>query len=327
MPKLCVIIPVYNVEKYLHHCIDSVLESTFHNFELLLIDDGSKDNSGAICDEYAAKDNRVKVYHVENGGVSKARNMGIEHSTAPWLTFIDADDIVLPSYLERLYSAVEAHPEIDLVHAGCMLYEGDRATVKEFEYEDKYSDDKSYLFWKFRGLPFSKLFKREIIFKEGIRFDEKMKSQEDMFFMLDYVYHVKSYVFLNQYEYFHRCDNTTSIMHTEMCVTYENALHASHHYFESVDKYIQAYNISEKYSIRRKKHVGESLSFAIYTLFLSKDFSFRERTVHLKNDFSTVQLSYLKCAKGKKNLLLYLLLAFGFYKTFNWLMSNMLSVK
>jgi len=207
-----------------------------------------------------------------------------------------------------------------------MLYEGDRATVKEFEYEDKYSDDKSYLFWKFRGLPFSKLFKREIIFKEGIRFDEKMKSQEDMFFMLDYTYHVKSYVFLNQYEYFHRGDNETSIMHTELRVSYENALHTSQHFFSGVNNFIRSYSIPEKYCIRRQRHVGESLSFAIYSLFLSKRYSFVERTERLKADFSEEQITYLKYANGKKNHFLFFLLSLGLYKTFNMIMSKMLNV-
>ena len=79
-PKISVIVPVYNAEKYLHRCIDSILSQTFTDFELLLINDGSKDSSGAICDEYAAKDNRVRVFHKENGGVSSARNLGLDNA-------------------------------------------------------------------------------------------------------------------------------------------------------------------------------------------------------------------------------------------------------
>ena len=98
-PKISVIVPVYNAEKYLHRCIDSILSQTFTDFELLLIDDGSKDGSGAICDEYAAKDNRVRVFHKENGGVSSARNLGLDNACGEWVTFVDADDYVRPSYL------------------------------------------------------------------------------------------------------------------------------------------------------------------------------------------------------------------------------------
>ena len=95
MPKISVIVPVYNTEKYLHRCIDSILDQTFTDFELLLIDDGSTDSSGTICDEYAAKDSRVRVFHKENGGVSSARNMGLDNAYGEWITFVDSDDYLI----------------------------------------------------------------------------------------------------------------------------------------------------------------------------------------------------------------------------------------
>ena len=84
-PKISVIVPVYNVEKYLRRCIDSILVQTFTDFELLLIDDGSKDKSGEICDEYAKKDKRVRVFHKVNGGVSSARNLGLDYAKGQWI--------------------------------------------------------------------------------------------------------------------------------------------------------------------------------------------------------------------------------------------------
>jgi glycosyltransferase involved in cell wall biosynthesis len=108
MPAISVIVPVYKVEKYIHRCVDSILGQTFTDFELILVDDGSPDSCGAICDEYAAKDSRV-VIHQENGGLSAARNAGIEwsfdHSNSGWMTFIDSDDWVHPQYLELLHRA------------------------------------------------------------------------------------------------------------------------------------------------------------------------------------------------------------------------------
>ena len=86
-----IIVPVYNTEKFLHRCIDSILAQTYTDFELLLIDDGSKDSSGAICDEYAVKDARVRVFHKENGGVSSARNLGLDNAKGEWITFVDSD--------------------------------------------------------------------------------------------------------------------------------------------------------------------------------------------------------------------------------------------
>lgn len=110
MAIISVVVPVYNVEKYLNRCIDSILNQTFSDFELILVDDGSPDNCGKICDEYAIKDKRIHVIHKVNGGLSEARNYGIEwavkKSNSSWITFIDSDDWVHPDFLKILYKAV-----------------------------------------------------------------------------------------------------------------------------------------------------------------------------------------------------------------------------
>ena len=93
-PKISVIVPVYNTEKYLDRCIQSILAQTYTDFELLLVDDGSTDSSGAICDKYAEQDSRVRVFHKENGGVSSARNQGLDNAKGEWITFVDSDDWV-----------------------------------------------------------------------------------------------------------------------------------------------------------------------------------------------------------------------------------------
>ena len=111
MPLVSVIVPVYNVEHYRCRCVDSILAQTFTDFELILVDDGSPDNCGVICDEYAEKDNRIHVIHQENGGLSAARNAGIDwafaNSDSQWLAFVDSDDWVHPEYLAYLYRAVQ----------------------------------------------------------------------------------------------------------------------------------------------------------------------------------------------------------------------------
>lgn len=96
MPTLSIIVPVYKVEPYLHRCVDSILAQTFTDFELILVDDGSPDNCGAICDEYAAKDSRILVIHKENGGLSDARNAGLDIAKGEYIGFVDSDDYISP---------------------------------------------------------------------------------------------------------------------------------------------------------------------------------------------------------------------------------------
>lgn len=91
-PTISIIVPVYNVEKYLEECVESVLSQTFTDYELLLIDDGSTDSSGIICDGYATQDSRIRVFHKSNGGVSSARNLGLDNALGEWVCFIDSDD-------------------------------------------------------------------------------------------------------------------------------------------------------------------------------------------------------------------------------------------
>lgn len=106
MPEISIIVPVYKAEPYLHRCVDSILAQTFTDFELILVDDGSPDNCGAICDEYAEKDSRVRVIHQDNQGQAAARNHGVDRAVGKLVCFVDSDDAVHPQMLEQLYSAL-----------------------------------------------------------------------------------------------------------------------------------------------------------------------------------------------------------------------------
>ncbi len=123
MPVISVIVPVYNVEKYIHRCVDSILLQSFTDFELILIDDGSPDNCGAICDEYAAKDSRVKVIHQKNAKLSAARNSGIDIAQGEWIAMIDSDDWIHKDYLRLLHEGAEQ--ETDVVICGCLITNND----------------------------------------------------------------------------------------------------------------------------------------------------------------------------------------------------------
>lgn len=138
MAAICVIVPVYKVEPYLHRCVDSILAQTYSDFALILVDDGSPDNCGVICDEYAAKDSRVHVIHQENGGLSAARNAGIDwafaHSDSTWLTFVDSDDWIHPQMLEILYhTAVDNHVKVSI--CSFAITHGEKPEVLPDEYK------------------------------------------------------------------------------------------------------------------------------------------------------------------------------------------------
>ena len=117
MPDLSIIVPVYGVEKYLSRCIDSILNQTFRDFELILIDDGSPDNCGAICDDYAARDSRIKVIHQQNKGVSAARNAALDVAIGSYLGFVDGDDWVEPEMYETMIDAMKQW-QTDMVVCG-----------------------------------------------------------------------------------------------------------------------------------------------------------------------------------------------------------------
>ena len=145
MPTISVIVPVYKVEKYIHRCVDSVLNQTYRDFELILVDDGSPDNCGAICDEYAARDDRIVVIHQENGGLSAARNTGIDwafaNSGSRWITFLDSDDYWYERYLEVMLQAVT---ECNTKISTCNATIGDFSSDPSYYIPQKYETEIAY---------------------------------------------------------------------------------------------------------------------------------------------------------------------------------------
>lgn len=197
-PKISVIIPVYNAERDLNRCVDSVLSQSHQNFELLLIDDGSRDNSGEICDEYEKKDARVKVFHKNNGGVSSARNLGLQEATGKYVTFIDSDDWISQTYLEDF--KIENCPEnrAVLILQGIQQYYPERKSIKDiFKYNDEiiYLESNSTQLITSNilenGCPVAKIFDLDVIKQNNILFNTTISLNEDHLFFLDYLYYTK----------------------------------------------------------------------------------------------------------------------------------------
>ena len=149
MSQISIIVPVYNVEKYLSRCIDSILNQTFDDFELILIDDGSPDHSGAICDDYAKKDNRILVIHKENGGLSDARNAGINIASGEYIMFVDSDDYISKDMCEILYQRIiKDKSDMALCSVRGVNEEGEEIEKGTFIVDDRLLEEKD----KFLGL-------------------------------------------------------------------------------------------------------------------------------------------------------------------------------
>ena len=130
--QISIVIPVYNAEKYLAECIDSILSQSFPNFELILVDDGSKDSSGKLCDNYALKDSRIKVIHQINGGVTSARRAGVESAVADWICFVDADDLIPENGLLNLFSKVKEYEQADIIEGKVIrFYPDGKSTINK----------------------------------------------------------------------------------------------------------------------------------------------------------------------------------------------------
>lgn len=206
---ISIIVPIYNAEQYLHRCIDSILAQSYTDFELLLIDDGSPDNCGAICEEYAAKDCRVRVFHKENGGVSSARNLGLDNARGEYITFCDADDYVCKDWLNDYCDAINKSVDLAIqrfyiVNLQGDVYEKGTSQIKcGNTIEDKREMIVALMNQCALGFLWVKLFRREQIELHNIRFDKLSTFREDDQFLLEYLTYVNSFQCIDKTNYYY----------------------------------------------------------------------------------------------------------------------------
>ena len=213
-PTISVIVPVYNAEKYLNDCIESIIDQTFTNWELILVNDGSSDSSGNICTEYTQKDKRISVIHKNNGGVSTARNVGLDAAIGKYTVFIDSDDEVEPEYFQTLL--IEGEKGADLVIQGIISERsGERKLVlfsKEADIDESSPVDFSIL--KQRGV-YCKLYKTEIIKANNLCFPTNVHMGEDAIFTTKYLLYCKKISVQSLAHYVYREDVPGSLMHSK----------------------------------------------------------------------------------------------------------------
>jgi glycosyltransferase involved in cell wall biosynthesis len=203
MPTISVIVPVYNVEPYIRECLDSLIAQTYTDFEVILVDDASPDGCPAICDEYAAKDNRFKaVHHSENRRISAARNTGLDHAVGRYIAFVDPDDYCYPDCLEVMHTLMETH-KADLVMT--MRYnERTLRHKKECDTVELLSQQETFHIVIYEVHVYGRLFVREIIEKQKLKFDETICHDEDTLFTTSYLQFVRLAVKSGIITYYYR---------------------------------------------------------------------------------------------------------------------------
>lgn len=221
-PIISVIIPVYKCEKYLSECIESVLNQTFKDFELILVNDGSPDNSPQICDDYAQRDTRIKVIHKENGGVSSARNEGIKQACGEYITFIDSDDYIDKDFLQYAFYIIK-ESNVDMFVSGILLdYWQEESIQKTQEYTRETSVVLSvktlmeeWAEGKFPSIcmcsPCCKLYKLDVIKEFSLSFDEGLSCGEDTYFNLSVLSCINKIYFSEKVFYHYRRGNEYSL--------------------------------------------------------------------------------------------------------------------
>lgn len=208
-----IIMPIFNASRFLNEAIESVLNQTFQNYELILIDDGSTDNSYQICDIFAKKDNRIKIIRKKNSGVSDTRNYGLKVALGKYICFLDADDILSPLFLESMLKNID-DKDISLVCCDCETFEDKISSfsrknidnIEKYEGKDKYN----IIFKKYSGYAVNKIYLKKIINDNNIKFSKDIKMCEDMLFVFEYLKYVNNAITMDNVYYFYRNVSTSA---------------------------------------------------------------------------------------------------------------------
>lgn len=287
-PLISIIVPVYNAEKYISKCIDSILSQTFKDFELILINDGSTDNSDLICDKYASIDNRVKVFHKQNGGAGSARNLGVQKAVGDWIMFVDADDWIEPECLDICSKYISRN--IDLIVFSCNWAADsrlpDRECVTPSDFRDilpRYIDKVVFT------SPWCKLFRKDIINDLHLKFNEKLLAfGEDTLFVFGYLKAIKSMQLLSNELYHYVIENNKNSLSKKKDLDWYTKSYFLQTIFSVVGEIESIWNI---HLIKYKCLTCELiLNKYLYALSCS---SFNIVRNGLKNVISCVDLKYL----------------------------------
>lgn len=236
-PEISIIVPVYNIDKYINRCLDSILAQSFTNWECLLIDDGSIDNSLSICKQYEKKDSRFRVIHQENSGVAVARNNGIENANGNYIAFLDGDDSIVPDSYEILYNTAQKQ-NADIVQGRFKFFNDKKIIknkVKSWPAEGEYTIESNTIFPWWFGMCWSRLYSLKLINSNKIRFPQGISFCEDTVFSYECLaVSKKTYMIENEfYNYFSRSDSALGEMTLEKLNDRVKACELMYSWYES----------------------------------------------------------------------------------------------
>lgn len=251
-----VIVPVYNVEKHLSECIKSIQEQSYKNLEILLVNDGSSDSSGEICNNFEKTDSRISVFHIKNTGVANARNFGVANATGKYITFIDSDDIITKDLIEVMVNKI-IHDNSDYVNGAfaryvngeitsSLDYFSDKGDVIDIEgYLTRMSEYQAGAFW---GGVCTKLHKKEIIDKYNLHYESNVLFAEDFRFNIEYLKHVNIVSLVHEPMYLYRIDTLSSLSKRR-----RDSYKFWDEYYEIYKRFVELYELKNVYKENSKK--------------------------------------------------------------------------
>ncbi len=319
---ISIIVPIYKVEAYLLACLESIQKQTYTHFEVLLINDGSPDNSESICLDFSQKDPRFKYFYKENGGVSIARNLGLEHATGKWIVFVDSDDTVEENYLRDFIN--NSVDDSVLVLQDFRKIDDTKITRKVQQYKSESillpSELNKFISnYKFtQGYLWNKLFNHSIIKTNNLTFDKELNLCEDEIFYLSYIKFIHKIIVIeaDNYNYINRESSLTSKV---------PQFEAQIIYLKYFDRFLDLLKINiniEKYTTYKRRKDLFNFYYLLFTVVLKGNYTFKEKKNYLKKiQRKYPNISYPlhseKSTKRKIIIILFRLRLYNFIVTIN----------
>lgn len=300
---ISIIIPVYNSEKYLEACIKSILNQSYTDFELLLINDGSSDNSGKICDRFASQDKRIRCFHRQNTGVGNTRNFGIEQARGEWICFIDSDDEVCKNYLSAFDTELT---EADIVITGIdfiNIQTNDLIRREQYKPEiiNLKKDCNTLIPYLFVGFPCGKAYRRKSLIEYNLQFPTDISFHEDHVFVLDCFLHSRTIEVKNDVTYIYRIDYSNQSL-SKKKHPWQNHWAASNYMFDRLFKIKDVFGFNEFSMQNIYTFAYAPVISAIYDLYDSRCDKYKRKEILqilLKGNLPIKNYFFPKSGRGK----------------------------